>query len=86
METNGEYMAASSTVGGGRYASPPPLALCQLPFTYSAMVVAGKAQRGGCGGIATGESDEGLPRIKLRAHYGGRDWRMVAAREPHEYQ
>jgi hypothetical protein len=38
MDVKGEYGRASSTVGGGRYARPPPLALCQLPFMGVDMV------------------------------------------------
>jgi hypothetical protein len=34
METNGEYMMASSTEGGGRKARPPPLAECQSLLGY----------------------------------------------------
>jgi hypothetical protein len=44
MEVKGEYMAASSTVGGGRYARPPPLALCQFPLLRPDMVASEVAQ------------------------------------------
>lgn len=37
MEVKGEYGRASSTVGGRRYGSPPPLALCQLAFSDADM-------------------------------------------------
>jgi hypothetical protein len=47
MEVNGEYMAASSTVGGGRHARPPPLAwtVCQL-FDSGADMMSCRATRG----------------------------------------
>jgi hypothetical protein len=46
MEVNGEYMAASSTVGGGRHARPPPLAcaVCQL-FASGTDMMSCKATR-----------------------------------------
>jgi hypothetical protein len=52
MEVNGEYMAASPTVGGGRHARPPPLAraVCQL-FDSGADMMGCKTRRcaGGVG-------------------------------------
>jgi hypothetical protein len=49
MEVNGEYMAASSTVGGGRHARPPPFAraVCQLPASGPDMTGCRRTRRTG---------------------------------------
>lgn len=38
MEVKGKYGRASSTVGGGLYGRPPPLALCQLLLAWFDMM------------------------------------------------
>lgn len=52
MEVNGEYVMASSTVGGGRYGRAPPLEVCQFPLAYSLMIARGRESctRGSGGG------------------------------------
>jgi hypothetical protein len=52
MEVNGEYMAASSTVGGGRHARPPPLAraVCQL-FVSGADIEGSRTGRSAAGWV-----------------------------------
>jgi hypothetical protein len=79
MEVKGEYMAASLTVGGGRKAIPPPLALCQSPFSCNAMVsvqdAGGVLEVWDCLGVG-----EGVPRYvvvwlwrqRLAPHRNGR--------------
>jgi hypothetical protein len=75
MEVNGEYMAASSTVGGGRHAKPPPLA----------RAVCCRTGRGAGGvGVVCGSSTRAsveAPGRERKADYGGRDCRMVAVND-----
>jgi hypothetical protein len=86
MEVNGEYMAASSTVGGGRHAKPPPLAraVCQL-FVSGADIVSCRTGRGAGGvGVVCGSSTRAsveAPGRERKADYGGRDCRMVAVND-----
>jgi hypothetical protein len=86
MEVNGEYMAASSTVGGGRHARPPPLAraVCQS-FASGADIMSCRTARGAGGvGVVCGSSTRAsveAPRRDWTAGYGGRDCRMVAAKD-----
>ena len=84
MEVKGEYGMASSTVGGGRYASPSPLAVCHPPLLYADMATCRVEQqrRGGRRGAAFGRAVRFDRQGALRVCYGGSRRRMVTTECP----